>query len=511
LRGGSLREGPYWFLVELGRGSTADVYLVANEAPVGLEKLLVLKRLKRDLLEEPELVRMFLDEGRLAARLAHSNIMRTVEVATGGVGESIGSGRPYIVMEYIEGRSVHELVHAVHKGQLAVERDHWIAVVMDILAALDYAHGLSDFDGTPLGLVHRDVSPGNVLVSYAGEVKLTDFGIAKAKLRSGHTAVGTIKGKARYMAPEQIEGGPVDPRADIFATGVLLWELLAGRSPWKQPLRLDERGNPPVLSSVLDDVPAELDAICERALGAEPDDRYQSACEMLEALDRFVERHGRRITRHELGKLMSSSFATERAERSAIIGQQLAEMRQKRRGGGESLVKLPRRLESVPPEGTSVSVKPDRERRGKQRPILHSAVIAIAIATLGAGLLLSGRQCSTKPSDVTVASDGATTTLPSAPVPAPADVEIYIVAIPPEATISVDGSAMSANPYTGRRKLDGRDHRVRIEAPGYEPVEQTVRYDRDVVLRVKLESTPPAASTGWTPPLDPEPVGEPSP
>jgi serine/threonine-protein kinase len=96
-------------------------------------------------------------------------------------------------------------------------------------------------------------------------------------------------------------------------------------------------------------------------------------------------------------------------------------------------------------------------------------------------------------------------------VPAPADVEIYIVAIPPEATISVDGTAMSANPYTGRRRPDGRDHRVRIEAPGYEPVEQTVRYDRDVVLRVKLESTPPAASTGWTPAPDPEPVGEPSP
>jgi len=484
-RGPGFREGPYWFLVELGRGSTAEVYLAAREGLVGFEKLHVVKRLKRDLSDEPEFVEMFLDEGRLAARLDHPNIVRTIEVAG-------TSGRPYIVMEYLEGRSVYELLHAVDKGVLVVDRDQWIAIAAEVLSALDYAHKLTDFDGSPLSIVHRDVSPGNVLVGYAGEVKLTDFGIAKAALRSGNTAVGTIKGKARYMAPEQIQGSALDGRADVFATGVMLWELIARRPPWKQWQDPARRGPAPRLSTAVMGVAPELDAICARALSEDRDQRFQSASEMMEALETFMARQGRRVTRRELGTLVSGAFEAERSQRSAVVRHQLMQMRETREQGGSSLETLPQPLESIPPEPTSVSVHPRRVTTRSRRRWIYPLALAAGGAAIGAAMLFRSQNASeTRAPSASVvvleASNTVTPAVPEAPSTAPRSVELYIVALPAEAVISVDGVPLANNPYSQRVVVDDRVHRVHIAAAGYRPVEREVRYDKPVVLRIKLQ------------------------
>lgn len=481
-----MREGPYWFLVELGRGSTAEVFLTAGEGLVGFEKLHVLKRLKRDLSDEPEFVEMFLDEGRLAARLDHPNIVRTIEVA-------VSSGRPYIVMEYLEGRSVYEILHAVEKRRLVVERHHWIAIVAEVLSALEYAHNLADFDGSPLGIVHRDVSPGNVLVGYAGEVKLTDFGIAKAALRSGQTAVGTIKGKARYMAPEQIQGAAIDGRADVFATGVMLWELLAQRPPWKQWHDPARRGSAPPLSSVVAGTPPELDAICARALSEDRDQRYQSASEMLEALESFLAQDGRRVTRRELGSLVSGAFAEERSQRSAVVRQQLMMMRQIRERGGSSLDTLPQPADSIAPEPTSVSVHPSHLQVRPRRRWVYALGLAAAGAVFGVGTILSSLHAPESRVATNTTAGVAPSEAPelSSGVPPPAvvpkRVDLYIVALPAEAVITLDGVPLASNPYSARVEADDGVHRVQISAAGYKPVEREIRYDEPVVLRLKLQ------------------------
>lgn len=478
----SLRQGRYCLFAELGSGSTAMLYLAAAESALGFEKIHALKCLKRDLVEEPEFLTMFVDEARLAARLEHPNVVRTVEVC-------VSDGQPSIVMEYVEGCSLHQLLHASRSGAVRVEAAHWIAIVIGVLTGLDYAHNLADFDGTPLGVVHRDVSPGNVLISCAGEVKLTDFGIAKAALRSGTTAVGTIKGKMQYMSPEQIRGDAVDARADIFAVGVLLWELVAGRAPWRTPNPkkrvLTER-----LSEVVSDVDPDLDSICERALANDRSVRYQTADEMLRALEDYVARHGRRVNRLELGRLVRSAAGAELDQRQAIVRDQLAKLRDARSGNDWPLTQLPGVLESIPPEPTSVSLRPTRRARSSRKGWVY-VVLLIAMAGAGSALLFLHQRGQLFPVP-SQASAPSTSVMDSTAPPAASagEIEIYIVATPPEAAIYIDGQRMPANPHRGHVPKDSVTHRVRVEAPQHVPVERVLTYQDDVVIRLRLELMP---------------------
>ena len=215
----------YRRIAELGRGGMATVHLAAMQGSHRVTKLVVVKELRPELAVNDEFVVMFFDEARLAARLNHPNIVQSYEV-----GEE--DGRQFIVMEYLEGQPLHRVwnkLQAAGKMSLALN----LQVVHDVLAGLDYAHELTEFNGTHLKIVHRDISPHNVFVTYTGDVKVVDFGIAKAADSSTQTRVGTLKGKLTYMPPEQAMGEPVDRRADLFAVGVLLWESAAGRRLWQ--------------------------------------------------------------------------------------------------------------------------------------------------------------------------------------------------------------------------------------------------------------------------------------
>ena len=300
--------GKYVPLARLGSGGMAEVFLSVARGPMGFNKLAVLKRLRTS--DNETHVEMFLDEARLAARLNHPNIVHTYEV-----GESDGY---FIAMEYLEGQSLQALLKRLSAPQEGLSEPLVAYIAAQVLKGLHHAHDACDFDGTPLGIVHRDVSPQNLYLTYGGEVKVLDFGIAKARMNSTHTETGVLKGKVRYMAPEQLGSGPVDRRADVFAFGVVLWELLARRPLFQgdaaSVMSRVLHENVPSVRSARPEASSALDLIAMKALERHPSDRYATADEMRVALEDFLRETGHLEVERELARLMNELFAQTRDE-----------------------------------------------------------------------------------------------------------------------------------------------------------------------------------------------------
>lgn len=313
--------GRYRLIAEIGRGGMADVYLALNRTSMGgFQKLLVIKLLRSNLALEDEFLKMFLDEARLAARLNHPNVVQTNEV-----GED--SGRYFIAMEYLEGQTLHRIIK--HREAAArFPRLMRVHALTRILAGLQYAHDLVDYDGRGLGVVHRDVSPSNIILTYEGQAKLMDFGIAKARDSTGETRTGEFKGKTGYIAPEQIGNDPdIDRRADVYAMGVVLWEMLVGERMWKgvapmEVLRRTAAGDLPSLRVSAPDVPVELERICLKALATNRDERYSTAAAMEVDLEAYLGGHTARPADRDIGNAVKSMYAEDRVRlRNAIEAQ----------------------------------------------------------------------------------------------------------------------------------------------------------------------------------------------
>jgi serine/threonine protein kinase/ABC-type branched-subunit amino acid transport system substrate-binding protein len=318
-----LFAGKYRLMAEIARGGMADVYLAVTEAGVGsFQKLVVIKVLRHGITQDDDdVVRMFLDEARLAARLSHPNVVQTNEVGQDG-------GRYYLVMEYLEGQSLERVLrHPQARDRFTLSMR--LHVLAEVLAGLQYAHDLRDYDGTPLGVVHRDVSPSNVFVTYEGHTKLVDFGIAKARDASHETRIGMLKGKTRYMAPEQLHHDvEVDSRADLYAVGVMLWEMLSGVRMWKgvkpvDVMRRVAQGDVPSLRTVAPQVPEELQKICERALASKRDQRYATAAALETDLETYLETHAPRVSGRDIGREIQAMFASDRAKLQSAVEVQL--------------------------------------------------------------------------------------------------------------------------------------------------------------------------------------------
>jgi len=300
----------------------ADVFLSVARGQMGVNKLAVVKRLRQALAEEKAFRNMFLDEARLAARLSHPNIVHTYEV-----GEQ--DGVYFIAMEYLEGQSLNKVLKEAYRRRELLEPAICARIVADALAGLGYAHELRDYDGRPLGIIHRDVSPHNIFVTYDGHTKLVDFGIAKAALSSTETEVGVLKGKVAYMSPEQAMGQRIDPRSDLFAMGIVLWELLT-----EQRLMTGENAantlhklmNEPIplVSSVLPHIDPELDAIVAKALEKDPEKRWSSAAEMRAALEAWMATNPKPARQEDVGRRLLSFFAPVRDEVQRQIQKHMA-------------------------------------------------------------------------------------------------------------------------------------------------------------------------------------------
>jgi eukaryotic-like serine/threonine-protein kinase len=305
---------------QLGAGGAAEVFLALARGPGGFQKLVVLKK-PRTAPGEPAVPRnMFFHEARIAARLNHPNCAQVIGI------EEI-DGVPVIVLEYLEGLTLSALRNdAGAKVPLAVE----LSILHDALLGLQHAHELRDFDGTPLGIVHRDVSPQNVLVTYDGEVKVLDFGIAKANRQSEQTEVGVIKGKFRYMAPEQINGSPMDARTDVFAAGIILWEALTGQRLWSgfseaKLLQKVMDGNVPPPRTVVPAVPERLEKVCLRATAARREDRYHSAQDMALELASAARELGLPAGRELLASYLDVNYRETRHAVRAQVESELAD------------------------------------------------------------------------------------------------------------------------------------------------------------------------------------------
>ena len=316
----SVQLGKYQLVAEIARGGMGIVYLAVAQGPGGFSKLLVIKELKAELVDDQGFLAMFLEEARLAARLSHPNIVQTFEIGQ-------DDSRPFMVMDYLDGVSLSRLLR--RKSPLWT-RNYHLRVIADVLQGLHYAHTLTDFDGTPLGIVHRDVTPHNVFVTFDGQAKLVDFGIAKALDTRIETRTGILKGKPAYMAPEQITGA-VDPRSDVFSAGILLWEAAAGQRMWSKKNDVEVlasmlRGDTPKLRDVAPDAPDALVAIVERATAQKPDDRFADAAALHEALEAFLATEPV-VTMREVGRVVADIFEADRARTRAVIDQHLASLR----------------------------------------------------------------------------------------------------------------------------------------------------------------------------------------
>ena len=278
--------GKYKLVKLVASGGMAEVYLARKGGAAGFEKLICLKRILPHLAKDKAFVEMFLNEARLAARLDHPNIVSIFDL-----GEV--NGNYFIAMEFIDGPSLRAIAKtAVDRGEL-LPVPEVVKCISMAAAGLEYAHNLTDSDGRPLGLVHRDISPDNILVHKNGAAKVVDFGIAKAANSSSGTRTGTLKGKIAYMPPEQLRGEPLDRRADVFALGVCLYELIAGKRPWEGTSEVALIGKimteePAPLAPLRPNLPPALIAIVEKCLSKDREGRYQSCEELHAALDGVV-------------------------------------------------------------------------------------------------------------------------------------------------------------------------------------------------------------------------------
>jgi serine/threonine-protein kinase len=569
--------GRYRLLAELGQGGMGRVYLGVARGPAGFSKLMVIKALRPELAEDPTFLQMFLDEARLAARLNHPNVVQTVEIDQAG-------NSYFLVMEYLDGQTLHRMRTRAAKDPASLPLPIHVRVLAETLRGLDYAHELKDVDGTPFHLVHRDVSPHNVFVTYDGQVKILDFGIAKAADSSLETRTGQLKGKLAYMPPEQAAMRRVDRTADIFAVGVMLWEATVGRRLWhgmNEPgiMHALLTGQIPVPRDANPSVDAELDRIVRRAMAVHPEHRYPTAADMADDLEHWLARAGVPTGPRDVGRVVLDAFSRERAEMQRVIEAQLRQLREAPETANVPLQDLSRvmsasgpmsmsagALGSVPgasgphpmsmsgaamagapmhgasapgaaPSGGYVQHPhtPTPHPSGRELalhqstsglsgvaqtmpapPVRRAPIVPIVLGVTGALLMAGGAlvvlkltegggpptvAVSTQPKEPQTVADP---TPPPTAAPSAGTVAVEIRCDVPGARFFVDDAEMDKNPM--RYRKDGAGHKLRVEAPGFEPWQLSVAFDEDVVRECALKPKRTAGNGAVRPPPPPPPT-----
>ncbi|MBW2730989.1 MAG: serine/threonine protein kinase [Deltaproteobacteria bacterium] len=313
------RFGKYELIQRIAIGGMAEVFLARTYGAEGFVKELVIKRILPQLNEDPDFVSMFINEARLAARLQHANIVQIYDF-------DHVEGNYYIAMELMDGADLRRIQSAASRRAMPLPRTLGIHVGIEVLKGLHYAH-TREHHGEALQIVHRDISPHNLLLSFAGEVKVVDFGIAKVAALHAATRTGMVKGKLTYMAPEQVRGDPVDSRTDLYALGIILWELLTGRRLYENAgsegelVAAARRGQVPPLAECLPDVEVELAGVVDRLLCPDPAQRYVSAADALADLSQFSGATDAFEVSEYLRRLLPAGAERERRGQTAMMGQ----------------------------------------------------------------------------------------------------------------------------------------------------------------------------------------------
>ena len=467
--------GRFQLLVPIGAGGMGRVW-VAREENTG--RLFAIKTTLADEKAGGEFWNVLLDEARIAAQIQHRSVCA---IHAFEVDEQ--RGVPYLVMDFSDGGSLHELLEAMPEHRIEpVLASSIIALLCDGLQA---AHDLSDEDGAMLGVVHRDVSPQNILISTRGDVQLTDFGVAKARGRlHAATATGEIKGKLSYMAPEQVTTGDVDRRADVFALGCVLYEATVGTRPFHgdDPLatlyQLLEQ--PLVLPSErMAGYPPGLEAVVVKSLARAPGDRYQSADEMGHALSVWIAGQGRIVTEKEIAKLVRDQLGPRIAERTRRISSAETEI-----DSPPPSVATERTLEGAS-ANTAAFAKASQARNSKLRWALIGAAACVGLAVI---FLRGGSSEQATPNalgsaEKTTVASGAG----AQPTPPPdQSITLTLRAEPSFATLFLDDGAALPNPYKLTVSRDQATHRVRAAAAGFSDRVQEIHFETNQELVLAL-------------------------
>ncbi len=499
--------GKYRLIAELGHGGMADVYLAVVEGLGGFNKLQVIKVLRNT--EDPDFLSMFLDEARLTARLQHPNVVQTYEVGH-------EDERYFLAMEFLNGTTLQRLRKAAVTRGPGLPLSIAVHLVSNILAGLHHAHELRDYSGAALNVVHRDLSPHNVMVSFDGECKILDFGIAKVMDASRETRAGIFKGKIAYSSPEQIRGLKLDRRSDLFSVGIILWEAVAGVPLWGTlntaaiGLRLME-GQIPSLLSVKPDAPRELAAICAKALAPSPGDRYETAADFNAELEAFLAKQGPTVTRRDVSEVVCGLFQADQERIKTIIERQLSTVL-KTEPVEAPAARLPSLLGSsgtpssnpvaesevrkavTPGPAVTPSVaslievsdvrtvyQPPDPRR---RPIAPMVAVVLGVALVG--VLVAWLWPTERAVVVPAPQPRAAQQVEAPKASPPVEVQLRIVVTPAEARISLDGKAVGQSPFLGSFARDGQWHEVGITAKGYQSMTKGVLFSQDALLDLSL-------------------------
>jgi eukaryotic-like serine/threonine-protein kinase len=297
----------YRVIERLASGGMAEVFIAESAGIEGFKKRVAIKRVLPHLSEKKRFIAMFLDEARLSAHLSHSNVVQVFDIG-------VGDNAYFIVMEYVDGADLKAVIEFMKRSGRAFPVEAAALIAVKICEGLTYAHELESNEGSALHVVHRDMSPPNVLITKHGEVKIVDFGLAKASSQLEKSEAGIIKGKFSYLSPEAALGQDVDHRTDIFAVGIILWEMLAGRRLFLgesdfQTVKMVQQAAIPTLAQSRRDVSAELDRIIARALARDPAQRYQSARDLGRDLTTFLYHFGKPVSAFDIAELVRGAMA----------------------------------------------------------------------------------------------------------------------------------------------------------------------------------------------------------
>jgi len=461
--------GKYFLIDKMATGGMAEIFKAKTYSHGGFENLLVIKRILPSISENPDFVEMFIDEAKVTVALQQSNIVRINDF--GKIGENY-----FIAMECVDGKDVRNILRKLAR------RKEWLAprfcafIAHGVARGLHYAHTKTDEQDVPYGIVHRDVSPSNVLVGYGGEVKVADFGIAKAESNAYETRDGMLKGKFEYMSPEQAEGREIDHRSDIFSLGIILYEMMTGRRLFKTDseiatLKRIREADFVKPSKLKPDIPPALEAICLRALERLAGDRYQTAQEMGDELREFLFPATADALQQDLSNFMQDRFGEEifqerkRLQQGSAVAQELKE-----RAPGDHW---------------------DGQTDSTISPVTQTAVRYVVPWLAGFGVAVLLMFGATMAAMLFLLSDRGTAPTKEGAV-ATSSLAALDIMVMPEARILLDGELQGTTSSLSIDTLDPGTYTLRLEADGFVPVEETVEVAAGVVVKVmkQLEATP---------------------
>ena len=477
----------------IGRGGMAEVFLAVQEGIGGFEKLVVVKRIFPQFCSDAHFVDMFLQEARLAASIRHPNVVHIIDIERDTDGY-------FLVMEYLSGESLAYCWEALRSRQERMPPTIACRIGASVAAGLHHAHIATDAIGNPQPIVHRDVTPSNLIVCYNGVVKVVDFGVAKATLSEGHTRAGALKGKMSYLSPEQVEDLPIDGRTDVFQVGICLHEMLTGRRLFKgkndhQKMQavMEKEIRPP--SYFNPKVPRVLDEVVLTSLERDPERRYQSADALRRALEGALLELGSAVSDAEVGEWMCETFPDRHGERLSLERDCVSQIREGRsrpeasssnlltEGSSSQVPQIPR----TPTMATVLehqSQSAYRTGTGVRNAGLWATlgvivfVGLISVVAWQAGKGGEGAEVAASSVETEAAAAPEPATRPDAGEPivdeGPAPQRITIVAVPQNAEIYLDGERVAVGNYDTEMPLsEDEKHVVEVKAPGHHSVSET--------------------------------------